>query len=54
MRKWDRKAEKQCFFYPEEAVPHEAWLFNNTWKQPVLEATDRLMGLWQAEEDAVQ
>ena len=24
-------------------MPHEAWLFSNTWKQPVLEALDKLM-----------
>ena len=24
-------------------MPHEAWLFSNTWKQPVLDAIDRIM-----------
>ena len=24
-------------------MPHEAWLFSNTWKQPVLDAIDALM-----------
>ena len=34
-------------------MPHEAWLFSSTWKQPVLDAIDALMGLRQAAEDGI-
>ena len=31
-------------------MPHEAWLFSSTWKQPVQDAVDALMGLRQERE----